>query len=65
MGNHIKIRVHIGVSFAANAEHEETVTGPPRAEWDAMSEDERNTYLEEAAQDTLANYLDLNAWVED
>lgn len=65
MDDRIKIRVHIGVSFSANAEHEETVTGPSRAEWDAMSEEERDTYLEETAQDTLANYLDLNAYVEE
>lgn len=65
MDDRIKIRVHIGVSFAANADHEEIVPGPTRAEWDAMSERERNAYLEETAQDTLSNYLDLTAYVEE
>ncbi|MFC9973609.1 hypothetical protein ACFVH6_22210 [Spirillospora sp. NPDC127200] len=59
----VKIRVHIGVSFSANADHEETVTGPPRDEWDAMTSDERDTYLSETAEDVLANYLDLSAYV--
>ena len=61
----MKIRVVVEVNHAAGADYRDTVDGPPRSEWEAMTEKEREAYLEEVAGETLANQVSTNAWVED
>lgn len=61
----IRVRVGINVAHAANADYEETIEGPTRAEWARLSEKEREQWLDEAAEVTLSNQISAYAVVED
>jgi hypothetical protein len=65
MSDHIQIHVGMDVSHAANASYEDVIEGPPRAEWEAMTEAEREKYLDETAQVVLSNQVNVYAYVDD
>ena len=57
----VRIKVGMCVSYIANSktEHVEEI---PRAEWDAMTEEERSAYLDDLAQEQINSYAE--AWAE-
>lgn len=55
----IQIDLNIGISNANQADYHEI----PKSEWDAMSEDEQESYLNQVANDHVNNYVDCAAWV--
>lgn len=61
MSDQVKIRLYIGTGFAG-AEHVD-YEYVDRSDWDSMSEEDREKYLEEAAQDFLGNHIDYSAVV--
>ncbi len=60
----VRIRVGIAVSYIAGSKRED-IMEVPRAEWDAMTEKERQDYLEGLAQDEIDNAVDAWAVVEE
>jgi hypothetical protein len=56
----VKIKVGIEVKNS----HEYVTDGPPRSEWDAMSADERQAYLDGLAQQEIADEVNAYAYVE-
>lgn len=63
MGDKVKIKVYVGTGFAG-CTHED-VEYVDRAEWEAMTEEEQEAYLEEAASTFLHNCIEHSAWVDD
>ena len=62
MGDKIKIRMYIGTGFAGcNYEDFEEID---RSEWEAMTDKERDDYLDQAATDFLSNHIEYAAWAE-
>jgi len=57
----IKIRLSVETGFAncKHVDHEEV----DRAEWEAMTEKQREEYLNQAAMDYLFNCVESSAWV--
>lgn len=63
MTDKVKIKLYIGTGFAgAKHEDEEYID---RKEWEGMSPEQREEYLEQAATDYLNNHIDYSAWVEE
>ena len=60
MSRIIKINVSTGW---ANGDHNDEAELPDN--WDAMSEDDQDQYLNECAVDLLHNTCECSAWVED
>ena len=60
MSRIIKINVSTGW---ANGDHNDEVEIPD--DWDTMTEDEQDKYLNECATDLLFNTCECSAWVED
>lgn len=54
--------MHIGTGYVG-AEHVDFIHVPD--EWDEMTEKEREDYLDEAANEFLANQIEYGAWVVD
>lgn len=57
----VRIKVNIECMHVANADIEEVFDGPTKAEWAAMSEKEREGYLESVAETTLGNNISYGA----
>lgn len=63
MSDKVKINLYIGTGFAGcKYEDCEYVD---REEWDAMSAEEKEEYLDQAANDFLTSRIDFSAYVED
>lgn len=63
MSSKVKINLYIGTGFAGcKYEDHEYVD---RDEWEAMSEEEQQDYLDQAAQDFLANHIEWSAYVDE
>lgn len=61
MNDKVKIRVGMEVNYIAGSTQESVVeTEFTRAEWDAMSEEEREKILEDWAETEVSNHV--NAW---
>ncbi|TWC17116.1 hypothetical protein FBY06_11836 [Pseudomonas sp. SJZ085] len=63
MSDKIKIKLFVGTGFAGCAHRDEEFVD--RAEWEAMSEQQREQYLDDAATDYLHNCVEYSAWVEE
>lgn len=61
----IRIRVGMAVSYIAGSTREGIEEGPPRSEWDAMTEEERENYLSDLSQVMVSNHLDAWAYVDE
>jgi hypothetical protein len=61
-----KIRIKTGVSMRAihNSKQEDTVE-VDRAEWEAMTPEGREKYLDDLAQGTIANEVEAWAYVDE
>jgi hypothetical protein len=57
----VRIKVGMSVSYIAHSTNE-YVEEILRSKWDAMSEEERERYLDNLAQDHLSNYA--SAWAK-
>jgi len=58
------VRIKVGVSMrAVHNSTQEDILEVPRSEWDAMTDKEREEYLDQAAQDHLANEVEAYAYV--
>jgi len=60
----IRIKVGIAVSYIANSKRE-YVEEIPRAEWDAMTPEQRDALLDELAESQVADYVESWAQVEE
>ena len=59
----VKIRVGMAVSYIHSSSREDVMDAPcTRAEWAAMTEEQRQRILDEVAQDYASNYLDMWAF---
>ena len=63
MSDTIKIKLYIDTGFAG-CKHED-VAEVDRAEWEAMSDEDREKHLQEEARDFLANHIDYGAYVDE
>lgn len=63
MSDKVKINLYIGTGFA-RCTHED-VEYVDRAEWEAMTSEQRQAYLEDAAATYLSNHIDYSASVEE
>lgn len=61
----IKIRVNLSVSHAINARYAETFDGPPRSEWEQMTAEHRDEYLNKCEETVLCNQIEVRAEVVD
>ena len=59
------VRINTGVSMSLNGAEKRDIVEIPRAEWDAMTDAEREERLSEIAQNVLDNEVDAWAYVED
>jgi hypothetical protein len=57
----VRIKLYCNTGFA-NARHSEIIEIDD-AEWAAKSEEERDKYLEDVAQDFMSNHIDYGAYV--
>lgn len=57
----VRIKVNIECMHVANADIEEEFDGPTKAEWAAMTEKQREDYLDSAAETTLGNNISYGA----
>lgn len=66
MNDKLKIRVWLSIGIA-DASQDDTFTSDDytRAEWDALTAEERSEYLDMLANDHMSNYLDCGAEVID
>jgi nitrogen regulatory protein PII-like uncharacterized protein len=55
----IKITVETGFAGATHTDYDEV----DREDWDAMTKDEQEEYLDQAATDLRDNYVSCNAYV--
>jgi hypothetical protein len=55
----IKITVETGFASATHTDYDEV----DREDWDAMTKDEQEKYLDQAATDLRDNYVSCNAYV--
>lgn len=55
----IKITVDTGFANASHTDYEEV----DREEWDSMTKEEQEEYLDQAAIDLRDNHIDCNAYV--
>jgi len=60
------VRIKVGVSMSSiyNSTREDVIE-IPRAEWDAMTEDDRTKMLDECAEEMLSNEVEAYAYVEE
>lgn len=65
MSDNIKIRVGMEVGYIAGSTREDVIEGPPRTEWEAMTDAEREQYLEDIAREEVANTVSAWAVVDD
>ena len=56
----IKVSLSIGFGNAKREDHQDLPD-----DWDDMSVEDQQNYLEEIAQDFASNYVDVSAWVEE
>jgi hypothetical protein len=60
------IRVKVGVSMrAVSGSKQEDVVEIPRAEWEAMTDEEREARLNQMAEAAVSNEVDAWAYVEE
>lgn len=60
MSDTVKIRVGMGVHYIAGSNQENVVdSGIPRAEWDAMPEEDRQQILDGLMDTEIANNVDV------
>jgi hypothetical protein len=60
----IRIRIGMSVNYIAGSDRE-NVEEIPRAEWAAKTPEEREAYLNDAAETEIANSVEAWAYVED
>jgi hypothetical protein len=60
-----KIRIKTGVSMRAIHSNWEDTVEVDRAEWEAMTPEAREEYLEDIAQGTIANEVEAWAYVDE
>lgn len=66
MSDNVHLRVGMAVNYIANSKTECVVdSGISRAEWDAMSEEERQEVLAEFAEGEIENHVETWAEVEE
>lgn len=57
-----RIKMNLGIGLG-NAKQEDYQDLPD--DWDDMSVEDQQNYLEEVARDFASNYVDVSAWVEE
>lgn len=63
MSDNVQLRVGMSVNYIANSQTECVMdSGISRADWNAMSEEERQEVLSEFAEGEIANHVE--AWAE-
>ena len=63
-GDVIRIKIGMSVNYVANSTREYT-DEVPRAEWEAMTEKQREDYLQDSIDTEVSNHVDCWAYVED
>ncbi|CEF89215.1 hypothetical protein [Pseudomonas phage vB_PaeM_PAO1_Ab17] len=63
MKDYVVIKCRVDTGFAGGVHEDEEHL--PRGEWEEMSEEKREKFLAELAQDMVSNYIDAYAWVEE
>ncbi|WP_447404525.1 DUF7167 family protein [Pseudomonas aeruginosa] len=58
----IKIKMYVDTGFAG-CKHEDSIE-IDKGYWESLSEEGKDEYLEELAQDFLGNHIDFGAYVE-
>ena len=57
-----KINVTVGMRFS-NKKYK-SIFGYPAEQWNAMTSDEQRNELDMYAQNTIANFINVDAWIE-
>lgn len=60
---YIEIRVNVCPNYVIDSDYDEVVTGPERSEWEEMTPEERETYLNQLAEEILNEKVDYYAEV--
>ena len=63
MKDKVKIHMYVNTGFAG-AKHKDFIL-IDRDEWEEMSEEERDDYLDDTAREYMDNCIDFGAYVED
>lgn len=60
----IRIKTFISVNYIAGSTREDVIE-VPREEWEAMTGDEQQRYLDDVAETLLGNSVEVSAYVEE
>lgn len=62
--NNVEIRVTIVPNYVTDAEYEEIAVGPPRSEWNAMTDEAKSEYLDKTIEGVLNEHVNAFAEVD-